>query len=96
MSTDTKRIHRVLLLWLELSQALGRVNSNAACAQAPWNCDDLRVREIWQRLTHPENLLALEQWLCQVADGEWADWARKALGTCRERVRHPDESSPPA
>lgn len=91
MKGNTERFHRVLLLWLELSKFMGEANAAAhsrnALPDSPWNCDAVPVRDVWRRLTHPDNRFALEQWLCQAAEGEWAEWARKALEVCRDRAR---------
>jgi hypothetical protein len=90
MESNTDRIHRVLLLWLELNKTVTQARSakpaEPESAWNPWTCDDDEVREVWQSLTAPENLLALEQWLCQAAEGQPAEWARKALQACRERA----------
>ena len=85
MEDNTDRMHRVLLLWLELNRVAARAYGPGHRRREPWTTDDTVVRNAWERLTDPANLLALEQWLCQSAEGEQAEWARKALQVCRER-----------
>jgi hypothetical protein len=84
-------MHRVLLLWLELNKAIGQANrkglSHPATDDTPWKSQDVGVLAAWRKLTDPHNLLALERWLFQTADGRSAEWARKALEDCRERER---------
>jgi hypothetical protein len=81
-------MHRVLLLWLELNRAVSQAELLAGSVrQPPWNSQVPAVREAWDRLTDPANLLALEQWLCQSAEGTQAEWARQALAVCREREK---------
>jgi len=87
MENNTDRIHRVLLLWLELNKVAAERNGSLQTPHPPWDSEDAVVRETWNRLTDPANLLALEQWLCQSAEGEQAEWARKALQVCREREK---------
>ena len=91
MEGNTDRFTRVLLLWLELHSAVAQAHPRPSAAPGteprPWACEDPKVRELWHKLTEPRNLLALEQWLCQSAEGRPAEWARQALRTCRERSR---------
>lgn len=91
MESDTQRINRLLVLWLDLNRA--RASSNHDCkAQGrpqcePWNCTNETVRQIWEKLTAPSNLLGLELWHLEAADGQAAEWARKALEECRRREK---------
>jgi hypothetical protein len=91
MEGNTDQFTRVLLLWLELhsavAQARPRPGSASGTEPRPWASEDPNVRELWRKLTDPRNLLALEQWLCQSAEGRPAEWARQALRACRERSR---------
>jgi hypothetical protein len=91
MESSTERIHRVLLLWLELQQAVDLApppgDSAVSTPCVPWNTGDAAVCEIWGKLTAPSNQLALEEWLCQSAEGQPAEWAREALKACRERAK---------
>ena len=50
-------------------------------------CREQEVVGIWERITEPTNQRVLEEWLYQSVEGQPADWARKALQTCRERGR---------
>ena len=90
MESNTESFTRVLVLWLELHSAVSLARSRnchepgSGCA--PWDSRDAHVREVWSKLTDPNNLLVLEQWLCQSADGQPAEWARQALRVCRERA----------
>jgi hypothetical protein len=81
-TTDTGRIHRVLVLWLDLQQAMAK---NGDFNSVPWSSNDQAVVKLWDQLTHPNNDRALEQWLFQSAEGESAAWALKALQVARER-----------
>jgi len=81
-TTDTIRCHRVLVLWLDLQQALA--NSGEPLS-TPWNSIDPAVTALWNRITDPTNDRALEEWLFQAADGDSAAWALKALQISRER-----------
>src|SRR5436190_2167522 len=55
MESHTEQIHRVLLLWLELNQAIVRVQSAGGSHLQPrclpWRNDDAQVREVWHKLT---------------------------------------------
>ena len=97
MESDTGRFTRVLLLWLELYSALARARirdgDRPKPEPVPWESQDLQVSKIWRQLTDPANLLALEQWLCQSAEGQSAEWAREALSLCRERARRDAHSA---
>jgi hypothetical protein len=90
MESNTQRMNRVLLLWLELHRAVAQARShngaNAVAQKPPWESEDAAVQGVWWRLTDPGNQLALEQWLFQSADGLPAEWARQALRACRERA----------
>ena len=89
MDGHTERMHRLLVLWLELYTAVTRAEPAGGgdwrAHSIPWDSTDARVQQAWRNLTAPGNLLALEQWLCQSADGPPAEWARRALQVCRER-----------
>ena len=91
MESDTGRFTRVLLLWLELYSAMARTKTSDAARSSPehgpWDSQDLQVCKIWRQLTDPANLLTLEQWLYQSAEGQSAEWAREALLRCRERAQ---------
>lgn len=80
-TTHTERANRILLLWLDLHRAL----RDAERALPPWECPDKTVARLWGQLTDPRNEHALEEWLCQSAEGQPAAWARQALQVCRER-----------
>ncbi|HHY84549.1 MAG TPA: hypothetical protein GYA07_03285 [Verrucomicrobia bacterium] len=91
MDSDTKRMHRMLLLWLDLARAMDRAHSTSnrrSRAERPWESEDESVRAIWRKITAPANELALEEWLCQCAEGRAAEWARQALKECRERANN--------
>jgi hypothetical protein len=77
----TDRIHRLLTLWLDLQKAV----SHSRQSGVPWDSKDKAVAELWKKITHPSNSRALEEWLCQSADGQPAEWARQALQVCRKR-----------
>ena len=98
MESNTDRIQRVLLLWLELNHVVSQAESTEPHPRRrclPWSSDDAQVRNVWRQLTDPVNLLALEQWLCQSAEGQSAEWSRQALRSCRERIRREDSDELP-
>ena len=80
-SGHTERTHRLLALWLDLQKAVSRSKET----RVPWDSKDKEITELWKRITHPANARALEEWLCQSADGQPAEWARQALKFCRQR-----------
>jgi len=98
--SDTEKSYRVLLLWLDLNKAIAQARpadlNQGLSMHPPWTSGNANVQETWRRLTDPENLLALEQWLYQSADGQTADWAFKALEVCRERKRKTGNGGRPA
>jgi hypothetical protein len=84
MESQTDRITRLLLLWLDLQQAV------RTCRQTkvpPWECSDERVAWLWKEITNPRNARALEEWLFQVAPGELELWTQHALLEARQRRR---------
>jgi hypothetical protein len=89
MEGHTERFHRVLVLWLDLNKAMAQTkpagHAHRHSHSGPWNSEDAKVHEAWHKLTAPGNLMELEHWLCQSAEGKPAEWARKALQVCRER-----------
>ena len=89
MNGHTERMHRLLVLWLDLYSAMTQAeparNGDWRSHDVPWKSTDARVQQAWRNLTAPGNQLALEQWLCQSADGPPAEWACQALQVCRER-----------
>lgn len=92
---NTERFDRVLALWIDLQRAiLSREKShdpNGECA--PWESTDKSVRDAWDKLTSPNNLLALESLFYQLPEGPQMEAARKAVQFCRERqTRKPGEN----
>lgn len=80
---NTDRFDKVLVLWIDLTQAL-----HAKCTAgeyAPWASMQREVREIWERLTVPEHALTLECLYYQLPEGPQLELARKALQTARQR-----------
>src|SRR5207247_5290212 len=88
-TTHTERINRILLLWLDLHRALRHAElarpHSTKPSPPPWECQEESVAQLWQQLTDPKNQRALEEWLCQSAEGQPAAWARQALQACRDR-----------
>ena len=78
-------MHRLLVLWLDLQRAVGRVHSANV---VPWECMDPAVAAAWKKMTDPKHQHALEQWLVQSCDGKPAEWGRKALEVCRQRAKN--------
>jgi len=78
---------RVLGLWLDLQRAMGtrgtHNHANRACI--PWDCVDRSVSNAWDRLTAPENALALECLFYQMPEGQEMQVARAALQASRKR-----------
>ena len=82
MNPPVDRRHQILLLWLNLQRAIGRIRG--AVIQ-PWECNDQEVVALWEQITHPKNQRLLEEWLYQSAAGELELWAQQALTECRRR-----------
>jgi hypothetical protein len=80
MENQTERIHRLLLLWLDLQQAVRRAGGGRV---VPWESKDKEVARIWREITDPKNRRALEEWLFQVAPGQLERWALQALQESR-------------
>ena len=82
--SQTDRITRLLILWLDLRQALRRSGQPGL---PPWESGDEHVAGLWSQITDPQNARALEEWLFQMAPGEWELWAQHALLESRRRGR---------
>jgi hypothetical protein len=82
MESQTDRITRLLVLWLDLQQALARAKQPRV---VPWDCSDKEVGRLWAQITDPKNQRALEEWLFQVAPGRLELWAQHALLESRRR-----------
>lgn len=92
---NTERFDRVLAQWIDLQRAipLREKSADQKCGCAPWESSDKRVRDAWDKLTNPSNLLALESLFYQLPEGPQMEMARKALQVCRERsARTPAEN----
>ncbi len=85
--TDTEQSSRILVLWLDLREAIDVVKraSPAIAEVAPWHCDVERVRAVWECLTRPENERALREWLAVVSSGQDETWAHQAIFECQRR-----------
>jgi hypothetical protein len=79
-SMETIRL--LLPLWTKLDELLSR---EFMCW--PWESDNPEVKAVWERLTHSDNLTALEDWAQGVES--FNDFARgctlRALAECRSR-----------
>jgi len=53
---------------------------------APWNSANESVRDAWDKVTNPSNLLALESMFYRLPEGPQMEMARKALQVCRDRT----------
>lgn len=88
-TSNTDRFTRVFVYWLDLQNAIQarqvHVNREKGCT--PWACPESRVREAWQALTYPRNVLALEEFFYHLTDDSQLDLARKALEACRQRAK---------
>ena len=82
--SHTERSHRLLILWLDLQRAF---KNTGEFGLAPWNSKDPRVAVLWEKITHPQNDHALEEWLIQSGSGEPERWAQQALLACRKRMK---------
>ena len=86
-TVDTEQFDRLLALWIDLQRAMHLREKHdirpGGCT--PWNCADKSVRDAWQALTHPKNVLALESLYYQLPEGPQMDMASKALLACRQR-----------
>lgn len=84
MESQTDRINRLLVLWLDLQAA---VRKRGRTKVLPWESNDEQVARLWSKITDPRNACALEEWLFQVAPGELELWAQQALLECRRRKK---------
>ncbi len=82
MENQTDRINRLLVLWLDLQQAVRRAGEAAIF---PWESKDKEVVRLWQQITDSKNQCALEEWLFQIAPGQMERWAQQALLESRSR-----------
>lgn len=84
---NTERFDRVLALWIDLQRAilLREKSADQKGGCAPWESSDKCVRDAWDKLTNPSNLLALECLFYQLPEGPQMEMARKALQVCRDR-----------
>lgn len=82
---DTQRFDRVLALWIDVQRAIHLKESHETRLEGctPWNCPDKSVRDAWEALTHPKNVLALESLYYQLPEGPQMEMARNALQACR-------------
>ncbi len=92
---NTERFDRVLALWIDLQRAilLREKSADRKGDCAPWESSDKCVRDAWDKLTDPGNLLALESLFYQLPEGPQMEMARKALQDCRDQsARTPAEN----
>lgn len=92
---NTERFDRVLALWIDLQRAilLREKSADQKGDCVPWESSDKCVRDAWDKLTTPSNLLALESLFYQLPEGPQMEMARKALQVCRDQsVRTPAEN----
>lgn len=84
---NTEKFDRVLALWIDLNRAILLLEKPAGPKSdfAPWESANDAVRNAWDKLTHPDNLLSLESLFYQMPEGPQMGLARKALTFCRER-----------
>ena len=84
---DTQRFDRVLALWIGVQRSIHLKGAHETKSEGctPWNCADKSVRDAWEALTHPKNVLALESLYYQLPEGPQMEMARKALLACRQR-----------
>jgi len=84
---DTERFDRLLALWIDVQRGIHLKGSHETRPEGctPWNCPDKSVRNAWNALTNPKNVLALESLYYQLPEGPQMEMARKALQACRQR-----------
>lgn len=93
---NTERFDRVLALWIDLQRAilLRDKCQDPKGDRAPWESVDQSVRDAWDKLTNPSNLLPLESLFYQLPEGPQMEMARRALQFCRDRhAREPREKN---
>lgn len=92
---NTERFDRVLAQWIDLQRAilLREKSEDQKGGGAPWESSDKCVRDAWDKLTNPSNLLAVESLFYQLPEGPQMEMARKALQVCRDQsARTPAEN----
>jgi cytidylate kinase len=84
-------LERVAGYWAHLKRAQFESGAGRSIiellAQPPWESKDAHVRSIWEALTHPVNLRALELWGRRDLDAVAKESAAKALEECRAKAR---------
>jgi hypothetical protein len=86
---DVDAIHPLMTHWCDLdrvyltSEYARWVGNEPGSSFWPWESDNPELRELWERLTHPANLPALEDWARGV--DSFNDFARAFVDgyTCR-------------
>lgn len=51
----------------------------------PWESRDEGVRSVWRRITSPENLSTLKEWLGVDSRNEYQHWTQQAIEECEQR-----------
>jgi hypothetical protein len=81
------RSHELLVLWMELNRAVGRLQNKGILNILPWSCKDKAVKLAWKKVTEPKNLHALKEWLEVASTEKSRIWTQKAIEDCRRRIR---------
>jgi hypothetical protein len=81
--------HEIMVMWMELTSAIGalrRARGRKSAAEiVPWSCEDPKVKVAWRKLTSPENLQGLEDWLEVARRDKKRIWTSKAIEECKNR-----------
>ena len=79
---------RLLALWIDLQTAMRTRDTHNHAQQicTPWECVDADVNIAWNRLTAPENSLALECLYYQMPEGPRLEIAGMALEVSRNQL----------
>jgi len=89
--SDTHRASLMLVLWLDLREAMRLADADAAQGRQtrllsqPWEHESATVRAVWNQITDPQNESALAEWLSVVATQEDERWAHQAFLECQRR-----------
>jgi hypothetical protein len=88
MSDD--KSHSMMIMWLDLTTALGAVRRRPNPGEKsllPWSSSDPNVKRVWKKITAPENLDELEQWLVTTSRQQKRAWIAKAIEQCKRRSK---------
>ena len=99
---DSSAVHPLMQHWCDLDRVYIKSEfarwfvNEPGSSRWPWELDNPELQEVWERLTRPQNLTALEDWARGV--DSFNEFARgctlRALSDCRSRCVRQDDPPP--